>query len=55
MREAFGDGSGCCARLRARSSTRIAGSRDAVMIGDTPWDIAAARKAGLETICVITG
>ena len=32
-----------------------AGSRDAVMVGDTPWDISAARKAGLETICVITG
>jgi phosphoglycolate phosphatase-like HAD superfamily hydrolase len=25
------------------------------MIGDTPWDIEAARKAGVETICVITG
>ena len=32
-----------------------AGSRDAVMVGDTPWDIEAARKAGLETVCVITG
>ena len=28
---------------------------DAVMVGDTPWDVEAARKAGLETICVITG
>lgn len=27
----------------------------AVMIGDTPWDIEAAGKAGLETIAVITG
>jgi HAD superfamily hydrolase (TIGR01509 family) len=32
-----------------------AGSRDAVMVGDTPWDITAARKAGLDTLCVITG
>jgi HAD superfamily hydrolase (TIGR01509 family) len=32
-----------------------AGSRDAVMVGDTPWDVAAAKKAGLETICVVTG
>jgi HAD superfamily hydrolase (TIGR01549 family) len=32
-----------------------AGSRDAVMVGDTPWDVEAARRAGLETICVITG
>jgi HAD superfamily hydrolase (TIGR01549 family) len=32
-----------------------AGAKEAVMIGDTPWDIEAARRAGLETICVITG
>jgi HAD superfamily hydrolase (TIGR01549 family) len=32
-----------------------AGSRDAVMIGDTPWDVEAARRAGIETICVVTG
>jgi HAD superfamily hydrolase (TIGR01549 family) len=32
-----------------------AGTQDGVMIGDTPWDIEAARKAGLETVCVITG
>ena len=32
-----------------------AGGGDAVMVGDTPWDIAAARKAGVATICVITG
>jgi phosphoglycolate phosphatase-like HAD superfamily hydrolase len=25
------------------------------MVGDTPWDIEAARKADLDTICVITG
>jgi HAD superfamily hydrolase (TIGR01509 family) len=28
---------------------------DAVMVGDTPWDIEAARDAGVDTIAVITG
>jgi HAD superfamily hydrolase (TIGR01549 family) len=32
-----------------------AGSRDAVMVGDTPWDIEAARQAGIDTVCLITG
>jgi HAD superfamily hydrolase (TIGR01549 family) len=32
-----------------------AGSDDAVMVGDTPWDIEAARKAGLATIAVLSG
>ena len=32
-----------------------AGSRNAVMVGDTPWDIEAARHAGIETVCLITG
>jgi HAD superfamily hydrolase (TIGR01509 family) len=32
-----------------------AGSAEAVMVGDTPWDIEAARKVGVPTICVITG
>jgi HAD superfamily hydrolase (TIGR01549 family) len=32
-----------------------AGTEDAVMVGDTPWDIEAARKADVETLCVITG
>ena len=27
----------------------------AVMVGDTPWDVEAASKAGVETLCVITG
>jgi HAD superfamily hydrolase (TIGR01549 family) len=27
----------------------------AIMVGDTKWDIEAAGRAGLETICVITG
>jgi HAD superfamily hydrolase (TIGR01549 family) len=32
-----------------------AGTRDAVMVGDSRWDIEAAARAGLETVCVITG
>jgi HAD superfamily hydrolase (TIGR01509 family) len=28
---------------------------EAVMVGDTPWDVKAASKAGVETITVITG
>jgi HAD superfamily hydrolase (TIGR01509 family) len=32
-----------------------AGTDDAVMVGDSRWDIEAAAKAGLETVCVITG
>jgi HAD superfamily hydrolase (TIGR01509 family) len=32
-----------------------AGTADAVLVGDTPWDVEAARKAGIETIAVLTG
>jgi HAD superfamily hydrolase (TIGR01549 family) len=32
-----------------------AGTREAVMVGDTPWDVQAASKAGVATVCVITG
>jgi HAD superfamily hydrolase (TIGR01509 family) len=32
-----------------------AGSDDAVMIGDTPWDIEAAKRVGVETLTVLTG
>jgi HAD superfamily hydrolase (TIGR01509 family) len=32
-----------------------AGTREAVMLGDTPWDVKAAARAGIETICVVTG
>jgi HAD superfamily hydrolase (TIGR01509 family) len=28
---------------------------DAVMIGDTPWDVEAARRAGVGTLAVVTG
>ncbi len=31
------------------------GTEDAVMIGDTPWDVAAARQAGVPTIAVLSG
>jgi HAD superfamily hydrolase (TIGR01549 family) len=32
-----------------------AGSDEGVMVGDTPWDIEAARRAGVDTLAVITG
>jgi HAD superfamily hydrolase (TIGR01549 family) len=32
-----------------------AGTRDALMIGDTRWDIEAAAKLDVETVCVVTG
>jgi HAD superfamily hydrolase (TIGR01509 family) len=32
-----------------------AGGGDAVMVGDTTWDVEAARRAGVETITVLTG
>ena len=38
-----------------RAALEKAETDDAVMIGDTPWDIEAARKAGIETICLVTG
>jgi HAD superfamily hydrolase (TIGR01549 family) len=28
---------------------------DAVMIGDSPYDVEAARRAGIDTVCVVTG
>jgi HAD superfamily hydrolase (TIGR01509 family) len=31
------------------------GEGDAVMVGDTPWDVEAARRAGVPTIAVLTG
>jgi HAD superfamily hydrolase (TIGR01509 family) len=27
----------------------------AVMVGDTPWDVESARRAGVETVCLLTG
>jgi HAD superfamily hydrolase (TIGR01549 family) len=31
------------------------GADDGVMVGDTPWDVVAARRAGIETLAVLTG
>jgi HAD superfamily hydrolase (TIGR01509 family) len=32
-----------------------AGTEEALMIGDTRWDIEAAEKVGVATVCVVTG
>jgi HAD superfamily hydrolase (TIGR01509 family) len=37
------------------AALRKLGTRDAVLIGDTPWDCEAARQAGIPTIAVLTG
>jgi HAD superfamily hydrolase (TIGR01509 family) len=35
---------------------RVGGSpQDALMVGDTPWDVEAARGAGVDTIAVLSG
>src|SRR5438067_389693 len=31
------------------------GTEEAVMVGDTPWDIKAAQKADVPTVAVLTG
>jgi HAD superfamily hydrolase (TIGR01549 family) len=38
-----------------RSALDKAGSGDAVMVGDTPWDVKAAADAGEPTVAVLTG
>ena len=38
-----------------RAALDKAGTDEAVMVGDTPWDIEAARKLGIETIYLVTG
>jgi HAD superfamily hydrolase (TIGR01509 family) len=38
-----------------KAAMEKAGTDDAVMVGDTPWDIKAAERAGIKTIAVITG
>jgi HAD superfamily hydrolase (TIGR01509 family) len=38
-----------------RAALDKAGTDDALMIGDSPWDVEAARKAGIPTVCVLTG
>jgi HAD superfamily hydrolase (TIGR01549 family) len=32
-----------------------AGTRDAVMIGDSVWDVESARRAGIPTVCLLSG
>jgi HAD superfamily hydrolase (TIGR01509 family) len=41
--------------IRAALDRADARAGDAVMVGDTPWDIHAAREAGVPTIAVRTG
>ena len=38
-----------------KAAMEKAGTQDAVMVGDTTWDVEAARRAGIETIAVMTG
>ena len=38
-----------------RAALEKVGGGEAMMVGDTPWDVEAARKAGVRTICVCTG
>jgi len=37
------------------SALEKVGADDGVMVGDTPWDVIAARGAGIETLAVLTG
>ena len=43
------------ARPRARPRSRRRAADEAVMVGDTTWDVEAAKRAGIETIAVLTG
>ncbi len=38
-----------------KAAVEKAGGGDAVMVGDSIWDVEAARRAGLETVTVLTG
>ncbi len=38
-----------------RAAVDKAGGGDAVMVGDSIWDVEAAKRAGLETVTVLTG
>ena len=38
-----------------KAAVAKAGGGDAVMVGDTTWDVEAAKRAGVETITVLTG
>jgi HAD superfamily hydrolase (TIGR01509 family) len=37
------------------AAMELLGTSDALLVGDTPWDVAAARDAGIKTIGVLTG
>jgi HAD superfamily hydrolase (TIGR01509 family) len=41
--------------VRAALACADAQPDDALMVGDTPWDVHAARRAGVDTIAVLTG
>ena|SRR5436305_1606463 len=38
-----------------KAAVEKAGGGEAVMLGDTPWDVVAAKRAGVETVAVLTG
>ena len=38
-----------------RAALEQLGTDEAVMVGDTPWDVQAAEKAGVPTVAVLTG
>ena len=38
-----------------KAAVEKAGGGEAVMLGDTVWDVEAAKRAGVETITVLTG
>ena len=38
-----------------KAAIEKAGADEAVMVGDTTWDVEAAKRAGVETIAVLTG
>lgn len=38
-----------------KAALEKAGTDDAVMVGDTTWDVEAAGRAGVETVAILTG
>ena len=38
-----------------KAAVEKAGGGEAVMVGDTTWDVEAAKRAGVETVAVLTG
>jgi len=38
-----------------RAALEKAGTDDAVLVGDSVWDVEAAKRAGIETVAVLTG